>query len=214
MICVSISEKDKARLIERLSGAELAEVRLEELSPTIDDVREIFAQPAKLVATMRPGRHSDEERLRILVAAIAAGAAYVDIELDSPTILREGVLAAARKDGCEVIISHHDYEMTPEPERLRKIVDECFAAGADIAKVACRVNSRADAARILGLLDGERPVIAIGMGKLGRITRIAAPLLGSPFTYASQGEGKGTAEGQIEARALKTILAEIENARG
>jgi 3-dehydroquinate dehydratase-1 len=214
MICISISEKDKARLIERLSGVELAEVRLEALSLTVEDVKEIFAKPARLIATMRPGHHSDEERLRILAAAIGAGAAYVDIELDSSTIVREGVLAAARKSGCEVIVSYHDFEHTPDQECLRKIVDECFAAGADIAKIACRTNSRADAARILGLLDGEKPVIAIGMGKLGRITRVAAPLLGSPFTYASQGEGEGTAEGQIEARTLRTILAEIENARG
>ena len=214
MICISISEKDKARLIERLSGVDLAEIRLEALSPTVDDVKEIFSQPARLVATMRPGNHSDEERLRILAAAIGAGAAYVDIELDSSTIVREGVLAAARKSGCQVIVSHHDFEQTPDGEQLRKIVGECFAVGADIAKIACLANSRADAARILGLLDGEKPVIAIGMGKLGRITRVAAPLLGSPFTYASQGEGQGTAEGQIEARELRTILAEIENARG
>lgn len=214
MICISISEKDKARLIERLSGVDLAEVRLEALSPTVDDVKEIFSQPARLVATMRPGHHSDEERLMILAAAIDAGAAYVDIELESSTIVREGVLAAARKNGCEVIVSYHDFERTPDQERLRKIVDDCFAVGADIAKIACLTNSRADAARILGLLDGDKPVIAIGMGKLGRITRVAAPLLGSPFTYASQGEGQGTAEGQIEARELRTILAEIENARG
>lgn len=214
MICVCISEKDKTRLIERLAGVELAEVRLEALSPTEGDVKEIFAQPATLIATMRPGSHSDEERLKILAAAIEAGAAYVDIELDAPTIVREGVLAAARKSGCEVIVSHHDFERTPDLESLRKIVDECFAVGADIAKVACLANSRADAARILCLLDGEKPVIPIGMGKLGRITRVAAPLLGSPIAYASQGEGRGTAEGQIEVRTLRTILAEIENARG
>jgi 3-dehydroquinate dehydratase type I len=214
MICVSISEKDKAKLIERLSGVELAEVRLEALSPTVEDVKEVFAQPAKLIATMRPGSCPDEERLRILTAAIEAGAAYVDIELDSSTIVREGVLAAARRNGCKVIVSHHDFERTPDRDELRRIVDDCFAAGADIAKIACVANSRADAARILGLLDGEKPLIAIGMGKYGRITRIAAPLLGSPFTYASQGEGMGTAEGQIEVRELRTILAEIENARG
>lgn len=214
MICVSISEKDKSELIERLEGLEFAEVRLEELSPTVDDVREIFSQPARLIATMRPGKHADEQRLMILAAAIDAGAAYVDIELESSTIVREGVLAAARKNGTEVIVSHHDFERTPEREELLRLIDECFAAGADIAKIACRTQSHADAARILGILDGERPVVAIGMGKMGRITRVAAPLLGSPFTFASQGAGQETAEGQIEAKSLAKILEEIENARG
>lgn len=212
MICTSICEKDKGRLIEKLKGVDFAEVRLEALSPTVEDVREIFSQHNNLVATMRPGTQADEQRLMILAAAIDAGAAYVDIELKSSTILREGVLAQARKNGCKVIVSYHNHKETPERETLAHITDECFSAGADIAKIACLANSHADAARILGLLDGTRPIIAIGMGRMGRITRVAAPLLGSPFTFASQGEGTETAEGQIEAGALLRILSEIENA--
>ncbi len=212
MICISISESDKSRLLERLEGVEFAEVRLEALSPSLDDVREIFNMPARLIATMRPGRHTDEQRLMVLAAAVKAGAAYVDIEMESSTILREGVLAQARRDGCKVIVSYHNDRETPDMKTLAHIADECFAAGADIAKIACRANSEADAARMLSLLDGERPIIAIGMGKAGRVTRVAAPLLGSPFTYASQGAGDETAEGQIEAGLLAKIISEIADA--
>jgi 3-dehydroquinate dehydratase-1 len=214
MICTSIFESDKSRLMERLEGLEFAEVRLDALSADAEELREIFSRPAKLIATMRPGRHTDEQRLMTLAAAVGAGASYVDVEIDAPTIVREGVMAAARKSGCEVIVSYHNYEKTPEREELLSLVEECFTAGADIAKIACRANSLKDAARILGILDIEKPIIAIGMGRMGRITRVAAPLLGSPFTFASQGEGSETAEGQIDTATLQEILSEIERADG
>jgi len=47
------------------------------------------------------------------------------------------------------------------------------------------------------------------MGRKGRLTRILAPLLGCPFTYASIDGGKETAEGQIDAASLRRILLEF-----
>lgn len=44
------------------------------------------------------------------------------------------------------------------------------------------------------------------MGAKGRVTRVAAPLLGSPFTFASLSDEKKTAEGQIEKDKLEQIL--------
>jgi len=214
MICVSVMDSDKGRVIEAIEGHELAEVRLEALSPTPEDVREIFSSPAKLIATMRPGKHSDEERLKTLTAAIEAGAAYVDIELGSPTLLREGLAQAARRNGCEIIVSHHDFQSTPDRDELMEIVDRCFEEGADLAKIACVVKERADAARLLGLLEDPRPIVAIGMGRMGAITRVAAPLLGSPFTYASPEGGPPTAEGQLPEGTLRRIMEEIANGAG
>jgi 3-dehydroquinate dehydratase-1 len=68
------------------------------------------------------------------------------------------------------------------------------------------VLNDADNARLLGLLDDARKIVVVGMGELGRITRIAASLLGSPFTFASQGLGKETARGQIDHETLRTLL--------
>jgi 3-dehydroquinate dehydratase-1 len=49
------------------------------------------------------------------------------------------------------------------------------------------------------------------MGKDGRITRIAAPLLGAPFTYASLDNTRETASGQLDSRTLKQIIDMIRN---
>jgi len=48
------------------------------------------------------------------------------------------------------------------------------------------------------------------MGQKGKITRVAAPLLGAPFAYASFKPGSETAEGQLDRKSLKTILKYFE----
>ena len=106
-------------------------------------------------------------------------------------------------------MSFHDYAKTPARHELEGIVDACFEAGADIVKIACMAHSETDNARLLGLLDDSRKVVVIGMGRKGRITRIVAPLLGSPFTFASLSKGKETAAGQIDRKALEGLLRNL-----
>ncbi len=205
-ICVSVSEPDAARCIKALKGLRFAEIRLDEMKVSADEVRAIFSSEIPLIATCRPDGRSDAERKRLLLAAIDGGAAYVDVELEAPASYRKDILAAARKNACKAIISYHNYERTPERAELERIRDSCFDSGADIAKIACMANSNADNARLLGLLDTERKLVVIGMGKKGRITRVLAPLLGSEFTFASQEKGKKTAPGQIGMKELEKML--------
>ena len=53
--------------------------------------------------------------------------------------------------GCKVILSHHNYESTPDDEELEDIIGSMFAAGADIAKVAAMARDITDAFRMLAL---------------------------------------------------------------
>ena len=209
MICVSLQPSSMDELRQALNGVDRAEIRLETLAPTDEQLKEIFALPLELVATMRPGQHDDDHRAHVLSQAAAAGAAYVDVELDSPVPFREKIVAACRRSGCRVIVSFHDFEGTPQRQALRGIVEDAFAAGGDVAKVACLARSPREAARLLALLDDERPIIAIGMGPCGTITRLAAPLLGSPFTYAAPAAGKETAPGQLAVEQLQRLLGEV-----
>jgi len=213
MICVSIAGKNPQECIKALEGVEFAEIRMETISG-IDEagVRQIFSSKAKLIATCRPGKMDEAERKMLLLAAIASGAAYVDVEVDAADPYKQDMVAAAKKKGCQVIVSFHDYERTPPREELVQIVNWCFESGADVAKIACKANSKRDAARLLGLLDGERKVVAVGIGPEGRITRLVAPLLGSPFTYASEGKGKETAEGQMAKGEMEKIIREMSDA--
>lgn len=210
-ICVSIAEKTVEGCMKALEGLSFAEVRLDALleNPTKAQVKEIFSKPLSLVATCREGRFSQSEQKEMLVCAIESGAAFVDVELEAAGNLRHAIVEAARKKGCKVIVSHHDFEKTPRRDELEAIVAKCFEAGAEIAKIACMVNSNSDNARLLGLLDGKRKLTVVGMGNMGKITRIAAPLLGAEFTFASIGEGKETAQGQMSVKELENAMEKL-----
>jgi len=215
VICVSLTESDAKGMITALSGLDFAEVRIDALrSPSLGDIRRIFSAHKNLVATMRPGRDSDEQRAKTLETAVEAGAAYVDVELEMKAALRDEIVQKARDKGCKVIISYHNFETTPDLPSLREIIDSCFEAKADIAKIACTVSEMRHNARLLALLDDDRPVVVTGMGKLGKITRIAAPLLGSPFTFASMAGKKKSAEGQIDSDTLKKSIEEVKRVAG
>jgi 3-dehydroquinate dehydratase I len=214
MICISLSEPTLACCLSALVGVPFAEIRMDRMRLSTDDVSRLFSSHKNLIATCRPGPMADEERKSLLVTAIDAGAAYVDLEVDSPTGYREEILSRARQKGCKAIVSFHDHEKTPDRTELEGRLAACFQAGADIAKVACKVHTDRDNVRILALLDHPRPVVAIGMGERGRISRVLGPLLGSPFTFASAGEGKETAEGQMDGKMLSELIEILQKRTG
>lgn len=210
MLCVSLANLDFDRCKAALLELKLAEIRLDKLNFSMQQVQEIFSLPVKLVAACRPGGFHETEREALLLAAVTHGAAFVDIEIEAAESFKQAISAAARRQKCRVIISYHDFEKTPPCAELKAIIERCFADGADIAKIACLVRSEADCARILGLYDREpgdkREIIAFGMGEKGKITRIAAPLLGAPFTYSALYPGGETAPGQLDKETLRKIL--------
>jgi 3-dehydroquinate dehydratase type I len=210
MICVSIAEPTLAECQAALKGLEFAEIRIDKTGLSLAEIKELFASPVKLVATCRPGTRSDDERSAALLAAIAAGAAYVDVELSSSPQFLNQVIAAAKQHGCQVIISYHNQTETPLKQVLLLTVEECFDLGADIAKVVCRVQNVQDCARLFSLYETRKNVVALGLGELGVLTRIAGPFFGAPLTYASLAPGKETAEGQPDLKSLETVLKLIK----
>jgi 3-dehydroquinate dehydratase I len=211
MICASIGERTVEACLSALRGHALAEIRLDRLRETSPDLRRLFAAPATLIATCRPGGGLPERRRRgLLHSAVRAGAAVVDVELDSAVSLRRAVIAEARKWGREVIVSFHDYERTPTRWELDRIVRLCLAAGADIAKIACRVNTPRDNLRLLSLLDCDERLVVVGMGPKGRLTRLLAPLFGSELSYGSASAGAPLAPGQPTVCELKKMGAGLE----
>lgn len=213
MICVSIGRMTFPRLIRVLSTIPFGEIRLDKNTFTIQEVEQIFAMPFTSIATCRPDTHTETERRQLLLAAIEAGASYIDISIENGGDFRQPLMAAAREHGCRVILSHHDYQSTPPLDSLKEIIANCFNQGADICKIACQVLNQADAARLLSLYDqpGIPPesLIALGMGDIGRITRIAGPLLAAPFTYAAFSDGMETAPGQLDRVTLSQIFAAL-----
>jgi 3-dehydroquinate dehydratase-1 len=207
LICVSLRETDLASFVEALKGIEFAEIRMDGARLSSLEIRTLFSKPLQFLATYRPSPDvRPEDRLAALSLAARSGARFVDLELDAPVFMREALLPVVRASGCRLVVSHHDERGTPGRKDLDRFLDQCFAAGGDIAKIACRVHTRHDVIRLLSLYDRSEPIIALGMGRLGTLTRIAAPLLGAPFTYASLAPGRETADGQLNWKTLRDIL--------
>lgn len=210
MICVSIAIATLAETLEAVGRFPFAEIRMDAMHLSSDDVGRLFSSHDNLIATFREGAATDREREASLVAAIESGAAYVDIEIESDSTYRRRLIRKAKERGCKVIVSFHDHNGTPGRDTLEQVVGACFAEGADIAKIACTVQSGQDGARLLGLLDDGRAIIVVGMGAKGRTVRVMAPFLGSPFTYAAMAPGSRTADGQMSYTALAACTEMIQ----
>jgi len=187
----------------------MAEIRLDTMNCTSAELQKIFDSHSGLIATCRPQNISLNEQYSILLQAIEYGAAFVDIEFEAPDDHRFRLLEAARKHNCRIIISYHNYQITPTLGVLRNIIDSIFDMGADIVKIACMANTTTDSARVLSLYEHYTSLVAICMGEYGKITRFAAPMLGAPFTFAAYAEGLETAPGQLTYNFLNSVIKNL-----
>lgn len=203
MICTVIAYKSFEECRDILSRETCAELRLDLLDLNEEQVRELFSMSSRTVATCRSCHLSDEKRRILLETAIISGATYIDLELEMPAGLQQDLIEFAKTHRCTIIISYHNYDNTPSLPELNRIIKKCRKIGADIVKIACKVNQKHDLANLVALYAGGGRIIAFGMGEQGLITRLAAPLLGAEFTYASADDDSATASGQIKSDDMR-----------
>lgn len=149
------------------------------------------------------------ERLEVLRDAIELGATYVDIEVATPDVA--GWLESLNRKAV-VILSHHDVTGTPDIDILRGIALRQRESGADICKVVTTCKKMGDNLTVLQLCreDAEHGVVAFGMGELGAVSRVLAPLHGARFTYASLAAGHESAPGQLTVEHMAAFYGGME----
>jgi 3-dehydroquinate dehydratase-1 len=204
-----------ARAIAR--GADLIELRIDGLHESAG-WEKLLPVKVPVILTNRPEREGggfkgdENKRIEMLLQGIAQGVSCVDIELSTSDPLRERVVSQAKKSGVAVLMSHHDFSLTPPIEVMTDMAKRLVVAGCDLAKIVTFARGTEDALRILDFLAQVQdevavPVIAFAMGDAGRITRIASPVFGSPLVYAAAGET--TAPGQLDVATMKRMLDEL-----
>ena len=105
------------------------------------------------------------------------------------------------------IISLHDLQVTPSLAILRTKLERATAAGADIFKVATRVTHRAELDRLLRFFDEASPIMpiaAMGIGRLGRESRIELARRGSVLNYGYI--SRPQAPGQLSVAELHRLM--------
>lgn len=147
----------------------------------------------------------EPERLATLKYAAMLGAPYVDVEF-----LAAPVFFASKGEvpiTCKVILSSHNFTMTPEVSELKAKAKAMLEAGADIVKIATMANDITDSAKVLALLqDPIAPTIALAMGEKGFITRLLAAKYGGYLTFAAMSPEKISAPGQPDIQLLRKLF--------
>lgn len=206
-ICIPVrgaNFRDTAKLFYRAEKAgDLVEIWLDKDAGLIDLIR----RAKKPVIAVCRGKSeggsfygSENERFEILRRAAAAGAEFVDMDLDmNKKFIHESKL----------IISKHFWDETPDIGELMKTYRKAKKLGADIVKIATKINRWSDNAVLFELTrrvtENGCKIIAVGMGEKGKISRIGCPFLGSYLTYIALDEKTMTAEGQLTMKDLKFI---------
>ena len=204
-ICVSLGGMSFETCLHLAFMRPLVEIRLDLFKLNSQKIRLLGKQCSRWIATCRPGNLTDAKRKELLEAAIRSGATYVDIEYEARSAYRCTLVELAKRRRCKVIISYHNYELTPDTDTLLNIINDSMLFGADFVKLAVKANSPADCANIMSLYSIHNNLIAFAMGETGKITRIAAPLLGAEFTFASIDEAYLTAPGQMTVSQMEEI---------
>lgn len=210
MICTTIQNRTLEEIIGLLEGSEpriqMAEIRLDRCPLDIEEIESLFSSSdTPLVATCRvvdDGNGTWKEAEEKLTAAVEAGAAFLDLEIEAPKEVGKRLRRACTEYGTTMIRSSHFFAGTPSDDVLRNTVEKCRKFGGEIVKIAAMAKSGEDVARVLGLYSQEQTsqrqaeLIAFSMGETGRASRLECLRLGSPFTYAALNDNEAAAPGQ------------------
>jgi 3-dehydroquinate dehydratase-1 len=105
------------------------------------------------------------------------------------------------------IISFHNFKSTPPRRVLVAKARAAKAHGADIFKVATRTDTPVQLARLLDFTEKKEidlSVSAMGIGRLGAISRVLLAHGGSALVYASVA-ARTDIEGQLSVKQLRTL---------
>ena len=200
IVAVIGSHADLERGIRIRKLPDFFELRLDCLSGSINQEK-LSMLPAPLILTARDpheGGVNDlpSQRRRELLRRFLPHAALIDVELRSFAAF-ESIVDLARKRNVGIILSFHDFESTPPLGILHAIARKAKSLGADILKIATRVDTSDALSRLLDFIhskDVDLPVSVMGIGKFGLRSRRVLMRRGSVLNYCSLFRGNVTGQ--------------------
>jgi 3-dehydroquinate dehydratase/shikimate dehydrogenase len=210
----SVAELSKAAEREQKDGSTFFEFRLDHLedpSRGVDLIRRMVKSNPDLpiLATCRHKRNqggfggSVQQQLAILEDAAKAGAAALDLEVESAEVSADTPLNAMRAL-APLILSYHNFDSTPA---LSPVLKRLKKTPADAYKIATMARKPSDNLRLIQFTREhvDEQLITLAMSEIGTLTRVVAPSLGCLFTYAAPSCAGGTAAGQLPAKLMRAL---------
>jgi 3-dehydroquinate dehydratase I len=213
LVGVIASPADLQFALRMKQPPDLFELRLDCLLPISKQLEKKFSQlRAPRIITARDPREGGANKLpleerRDLLLRFLPHAKYLDVELRSARALKP-LLFEARKRNVRVVLSFHDFESTPSSRSLRAKASAAKARGADIFKLATRTDKPSELARLVDFItnsDLDLPISAMGIGKLGGLSRLLLARCGSVLNYASLQHSR--VQGQLPIDLLRSALS-------
>jgi 3-dehydroquinate dehydratase / shikimate dehydrogenase len=217
-ICIALGFAEVESLLaharkEYDSGERFLEFRLDYLpSPEqgVAAIRKFLARHSDCTVLATCRRHQNhgryngsiEEQIRILQAAIQAGAKAVDVEIESAEN------CASRLESLRaysyLLVSYHNFGGTPP---LEAVLTRMLRVSADCYKLVTTARKPSDSYRVLALARShpKTPMVILAMGETGFPTRVLSTAFGGLYTYAAPTSSEGTAAGQVGARQLRHL---------
>ena len=198
---------------------EVLEYRLDNLHVMAEETFSAMASRAEasLLTVRRPDEGGaqalpDAERLRIYEAGMPH-ADWIDTEiasLKSPAF--SGFIQECHVADVGVVASFHDFEGFPGIELLQQKVETAFDFGAQVAKLAVVIEEMEDLFSVAQLVESQcargRLISAMGMGSLGKLSRLVLARAGSCLNYGYL--QTPNAPGQWSAEELTELLAKLD----
>ncbi|MFB6251063.1 MAG: type I 3-dehydroquinate dehydratase [Halobellus sp.] len=210
---LAATTNDLTREAEVRGKADIVEFRMDKAEDPIEQL-EAYDGELPIIATNRNqwfgGKARDQGRLDTLFAASRFDeVAFVDIELETARA-KEWVLDEFRGNDVQLIISHHDFDSTPEKGVLTAIIEQCASYG-EIAKVAIYPEDLSDTLTLLRALheatEAGISAAGIAMGETGSHTRVIGHIYGSKLGYAPLlDDDSEYAPGQIPLAKLRALV--------
>lgn len=208
MICITVAPVSrklaKVDLLNAAHQGDIIELCLDHLvrEPDVKDLITAVDRPV-IVSCRRPqeGGHwqgTEAQRLMVLRQAIAAGPAYIELDLETAAkIPRYGsarrVISFTRLDG-------------PETD-IERVFNDAAAHDADIVKYTWPTPTIDEAWPLMAAVTQKRdlPIVGMGMGRPEITFSILGHKYGSPWVYAALEPGMEAHEGQASVFELKEV---------
>jgi len=211
MICVVIKgptfEEAHQQISMAVANADLVELRLDCFQSldmaALKILRSQFSIPMifTLRSQLQGGSYTkpEENRLVDIRRLAELNPEYLDLENHVSTSFI--VEMCTQFPGIKLILSYHNFTETPED--LENIYREMSKTPAFFYKIAVTGKNCLDAMRLVcWAKKSNGRLIAISMGSYGQISRILAPVMGCPITYAALEDTLQSAPGQLTAKNL------------
>ncbi|MFO7896616.1 MAG: type I 3-dehydroquinate dehydratase, partial [Candidatus Cloacimonadales bacterium] len=206
MIILSLPIDQSAQIIDLPSSCQHLELRLDYLKkPTSFPISKLRSEQ---IITIRDQAEAGKNfcplssKLAFYQKAIARKNCLVDLEYRN---------YSAEIPATNLILSYHDFSQNFDLPQLQALIQASNRLKAKYLKIAVNINSYQQFTLLANLIkQANKPVILVGMGKLGKLSRLLYKHLGSAATYIGLA-AKPTASGQLSLQEAELFsLSAIE----